>query len=380
MGHSMDTYELIEHYLSGEMTSSEKADFELSLKNSEELRKKFQVVKASTLAVKSNRLHQFNDLVSATRVKREQQAKTKKYALVASSVLLIATTAAVLFNVFQNKKDDVVTNNSNPSLAAEPLVNVDDSIAKPSKVEGNIVSIDSDISETNSSETEVEKSSPKKEIQNTQTLKEEKATPVTTEVPKADMQKEENSASTDNGKKETPEPKTAPKAVVDCDKVSIQTDYKVKNSCDDQSDGTIQLSPIKGGDAPYTLKLNGKSISNFLTINDLGVGEYNLQITDKNQCVKQFDKIKVGQMMCKLDFDFNPNRGESWSGPSMASNFNMSIYDKNGRLIYQKTFESNQNSTWDGKDNNNQSVIGYHLFILQGANNQLIKGSITVTQ
>ena len=76
---------------------------------------------------------------------------------------------------------------------------------------------------------------------------------------------------------------------------TIKVDYNLTNSsCASALDGTLQITAITGGNAPYEIFLNGQWIgSDVLTLSGLSAGDYLLSVYDSTDDLVELD-IEVG--------------------------------------------------------------------------------------
>lgn len=97
--------------------------------------------------------------------------------------------------------------------------------------------------------------------------------------------------------------------------------------------GFFEIDKILGGTAPYTLQLNNDIVS--LNGKSLESGEYHLQLTDTNLCVKSIDftVIRPIEIVVDAGSDLEILRGESVKlSPSFSSNTSIFEWESNSTL------------------------------------------------
>ncbi len=363
---SSDINDIIHQYLSGQMTQDERVAFEQELAQDKVLQGRLKVAQAASVALKEHKLMHIHDLLQEERKANKLKVRSRTALLIGLIGILGASTAYYFSQTnserIEPQKSPVV--NSLPSHTDTLQEKVDSSdntimdkrpVLKEQKESKHI-----EASEDLSAKTIVDKSEvAPPSHSNGPTLVQEKAT-------QEPVNNHKSSGSVSLEKE------------VNCKNVSITASWQTTKACD--GDGVIQVIDLKGGLEPYTLQLNdGVSQSHTRFIN-LSEGEYTLTITDKYQCQTKYQNIKVEKGECYLNYDINTTRAEVWQGPEVQLPSNLTIFDKSGRLVYRVELNVGQKAQWDARDLNNNLKFGYFEFVIQNVNNEVIKGSITVTE
>lgn len=168
-------------------------------------------------------------------------------------------------------------------------------------------------------------------------------------------------------------------SVKPCATTVIQTQLKVENACLQLNLGELNIINSTGGKAPYQYKLylNNKEIKDY---SQLEVGNYTLVTTDFEKCTQE-QNILIKELNCPLNYDFNPSMGQEWDELTALYNGKISItHAKSGTLISEFKIEQGEKISWDGKNNLGDISLGFHIFVIQYANNKVVKGKITVSQ
>jgi len=171
--------------------------------------------------------------------------------------------------------------------------------------------------------------------------------------------------------------------------VKIDTSIISNISCSGNSDGSILVN-ISGGTPSYTYQWTGPS--NFTStsnqIVNLFSGNYNLTVTDKNNCKSTITyTLTEGTDAC-LDIPtvFTPNGdgvNDDWQidGVSAINNIHIEIYNRWGDLIFSfdgsgSEYDSNR---WDGTYNGKELPISSYVFIIDIKNGKdPIQGIVTI--
>lgn len=363
-----NSYEDIENYLAGGLSEAEKTAFENQLQTDAELQKKLKIVKASSVALMQHKLSDIHSLLQEERASQKNKAKVKKaisIALVSAfgvGALYYATQKETVKN--EPKKEVVATDSVVSNNVESKLIESQEDVA-PSNVqtpaETSIVQKDKNTIPSNKTT--------QNQVVNTQTIQlpvEQKNTQTETVV-------QPLGESTVKHKQVTVAP-----VLVNCASVHLEATIDVVKDC--KGDGEIIVKNIKGGTEPYTIILNERPPVKQTHFKWLSEGEYAVTIVDKNNCEKKYEHIHVAKALCNLVYDINASNGEQWQGPVVEQKSELIILDKSGNFVYKSEIEAGQSASWDARDQNNNLRIGYFVFMIQNASNEIIKGSITVTE
>jgi hypothetical protein len=368
---SSDINDIIHQYLSGQMTQDEKVAFEQELAQDKTLQGRLKVAQAASVALKEHKLMHIHDLLQEERKAKKLKAKSRT-AILIGLIGVLGTATVYYFNqtnperIEPQKSPAVNSLPSHTDTPQEKVISSDNAIKdkrpvlKEQKEPKHIEESDDLSPKTIVDKSEVAPPS----HSNGPTLVQEKATQGPVEQKPVNNHKSTGSVSLEKE--------------VNCKNVLITASWQTTKACD--GDGVIQVIDLKGGLEPYTLQLNdGVSQSHTRFIN-LSEGKYTLTITDKYQCQTKYQNIKVEKGECYLNYDINTTRAEIWHGPEVQLPSNLTIFDKSGILVYRAELNAGQKAEWDARDLNNNLKFGYFEFVIQNVNNEVIKGSITVTE
>jgi hypothetical protein len=360
-----DKSELIDKYLNGQLHGKALEDFKRELENPE-----FALDVEAQSAVNSIIIEHKLTEISA-KINRDLSKKSSLLNWKTAGIAIICLAALIGYLTFEK-----------PDLKTTPdqkvLHHSIDSIQTPATLELN-----KGISPNT-----------QKTIQNTVAHKKE-TLPDNTNIYKAIHQKE-NSDTAAIEKKVTPSIHTKPPEVsqkianttsvilkVDsCKDVKITAETTVKNACEKEANGIITVlnKKIHGGKPPFQFGINDDSFTALGQFQNLTEGNYTLKIKDANGCIDHVP-VKVGSQKCQQfkRYSFNP-LSETWKFPiNPDDNGTLTIYDKNGAVLYTTKIIGGHPLDWDGKAmNGSDTGSGSYYYSLELQNGNSEPGYITI--
>ena len=133
---------------------------------------------------------------------------------------------------------------------------------------------------------------------------------------------------------------------------TVTTDISLP-SCDVNNDATILVN-VGGATAPYIFTWNdetGTPVGNENPLTGVGLGTYNMVITDENSCTYPYsfsitDCVGIEEMeMAFLNVFPNPSKGSFTINHDVLKNASWSIYDISGKMIQSERIASGSTST-----------------------------------
>lgn len=361
MINEIEKYELIEKYLLNTASEEEKKLIEDLLINDPEFKKEVEIHRELQNVIIDYKLIELKTKLQKIHNKSIRNINGKNLTFIITGIILIST---ILYFTFR-RNDKLPSPDPEASNASGSLMVVDtitsDSIKNKSQISsnkkinfGNEINKNKIISVNNDSLiTEMQNANPRN-------LSEEK-----------NIKQEDETYDTINQTKETVE-----KQVTKICKLLVS--YRTEPSCNTHPSGKIEIieESIKGGTPPYSLFLNNKKYP--LKIDNLSPGTYKIKLIDNNNCIFT-DEIKIEVENCFKEFVFSPSHNEQWEIPVKEGKRGIiKIYDKNGKLVFQKNILSNY-ETWDGNDINNIPLpSGLYPFIIYYNDGEIYKGSVTI--
>ncbi|WMJ72033.1 gliding motility-associated C-terminal domain-containing protein [Cytophagaceae bacterium ABcell3] len=383
------TYQRIEDYLNGNMSAAEKDAFEKQLAENEALQKQVKLQKLASELVIENRLLKVKELVAKEKAKNSQS----QWKNIFTGVLLTAAVTGSAYVYFGPTEKPSVENNKTKK----------ETQIKESKKEKTLGYSDSQnagpVKETEN--TDIQTAAPKKEKTTApKKVKKQRPAPsvLDTQEPKKETQKEKKEAKQkiaavdtlhlkevqDEEKNDTIEQNASKldniiveKLVEPCDTANIQASLNTKNACENEENGQIRVSEIKGGHDPYEIKVFDDSGEEVASYSSLPNGNYKVVISDGENCSKTFN-TKVKATLCSKDYAFNPYFGEEWEIPTRDQYGVLQIFNNQGLTVYQKNIPANNQLSWDGTSERGNLKEGYYIFTIKYDDGKTLKGSVTI--
>ena len=363
MSFSAFTYDQIEAYLNGEMSSAEQEAFEKELSINNNLADQLEKHKLANALIMENRLLSVKNILAEEKIKTAQKASYKKYAY-AAIALAVAIGAAVAVLVYStNKKTD-----QSPKQSEEQQTYGSGIFSEKEKINSILPATSEKSYETQTPEpTYLRK-------QDVQLIEEQHQ-----------LNKEYSTAKVVSDTDRVLEPVYPGKTVEAfeskdvCGGIAIKADVRTTATCLHEAAGNVLVHNIQGGTKPYAVSIldaHKESARN----GELSKGIYQVYITDKNGCEKIYPAIEITEKDCPKDYSFNPFIGETWVIESHNSSGKIEIYNKGGALCYQANLDAHASSEWTGAGLNNQILPGYYIFVIKYTDGTSKKGSVTIVQ
>ncbi|MBO9702832.1 MAG: hypothetical protein J7604_21645 [Sporocytophaga sp.] len=362
-------YEVIELYLSGLLPENERILFEEQLISDSALQHKMEVCKTAKDLILQNKLKGLKSIMAEEQTKADQSGPFNKGWAFLILLALIGSGSYLLIRNNSTSEIEKSERISNNMVSTERTPNIQQPV--------------SEIKHTNSEQLpKVIKISDKKTDNQPTTIKED-TTAITHVIDYGQsLTPKENPLKADNTTNSITEPKIdlATLPANKCEGVVISAQLIVQEPCNGSNNGVIEIKGFKGGTSPYKTTLNGSGSEDENIFRDLNQGTYRVDVTDYNGCKHQFNPLILKGKVCKLDYDFNPGRGEEWLGPIATQASKLTIIDKTGNQVYSKQMTNGEQCTWSGYSESGKLESGYFIYIIENRDGKVIKGSITVTE
>jgi len=362
-------YEVIELYLSGILPENERMLFEEQLISDSALQHKVEVCKTAKELILQNKLKGLKSIMAEEQTKADQNGPFNK-----------GWTFLILLAVISSGSYLLVRNNSSSE------------IEKSEHIKNNIVSTESapnipqqgsEAKNTNAAHPLKSNTIPDKKTDNQLSITKNDIVAIAPDIEQGQpLTSKENILKPDISTNTIAEPKNdiVPPPSNKCEGVVISAQLLVQEPCNGSNNGIIEIKGFKGGTSPYKTTLNGSGSEEENIFRDLNQGTYRVDVTDYNGCKHQFNPLILKGKVCKLDYDFNPGRGEEWHGPMVTQASKLSIIDKTGNQIYSRQMTDGEQCTWSGYSETGKLELGYFIYIIENRDGNVIKGSITVTE
>jgi len=354
-------YQEIENYLNGSLTGEEKNAFEQKLNTYQELQNKVKLSKLANDLVIENRLLNVKQVLYDTHNNNSGSGLWKKIVISTAGILLVGNAVWFIFSNKENKNTTVegTVKTESPSTITSNSENTT-SQGVISKSKNNTTSSTVNIQQSIVNETAEEKvnsidSLPKNPIQ-TVTGKQ------------------------GEGAKEVSSPPQPTIATDPCQAVQIKAKVTTVNPCEGEENGSIIITGIKNGTAPYNIQLNDENGNTIHSNNNLKVGSYSAIITDSKGCTHEISNISLSGKKCSKDYAFNPFVGDVWQIPVSENSGTLTIHDKAGDIYLQKELAAGNQEVWDGHSQQGELKTGYFIYTISYTNGTTVNGSVTVVR
>jgi hypothetical protein len=172
---------------------------------------------------------------------------------------------------------------------------------------------------------------------------------------------------------------------VDCSSFSISDGGVVTGeSCDQQASGKISILPerIAGGSPPYSVSIdNANTFYSQLHFEDLLPRNYTVWVRDSRNCALHAGNFRIGTVDCGYEYVFAPGKDELWEIPSMGGRGIITIYNQQGVIVYRQEIEASANPSWNGNSmSGDPQPMGVYPFILSTGDGKSIVGNVTVVR
>ncbi|MFN8415538.1 MAG: hypothetical protein U0U66_04320 [Cytophagaceae bacterium] len=151
---------------------------------------------------------------------------------------------------------------------------------------------------------------------------------------------------------------------------NVKLDILKNISCTENGEIVVNMNNVYTSDISYTLTatIGNKSFNNTTGyFNDLDESQYNLSIRVSDQCSFTYSSpIYLSKERCNETF-ISPNGDNDKDEYVFEDMGNITIYDKNGRLVKSMATPG----SWDGTDANGK-LVPLGLYIVKNANNKII--------
>jgi len=351
----------IHDYLNGDLMGEEKKLFEENLKTNPSLQEVLEFQELANTLVINNRLLDVSKTSQKAIFEIKQKNKIKKGSLLFGVIGILI--GIVVFYIKDEKTYSIEKNSpqNNEDTTSEIKSTIPDKELDSIQIETK------------------EKITTKREVSKVETVEKIIILPKDSVVEEKTIEKQPSIPIINQFKTEN-EVKIEKETKINCSFVDIAIKTEVFAACNDEKDGKIEIIEIKGGEKPYSTEIfdtykNKVNSSNFLL-----AGKYQLIIRDKNNCEKSLFVVVPEKKCESIDAVFNPFIGETWELNEYDKNGIITIYQKNGQILFEQRVKAFEKFNWNGQDLHGQIKDGYYIFVFTFEDASIIKGEITVTK
>lgn len=389
MTKDIDKYELIERYLTGQLSDEELTDLERRIERDPDFARELDRHRAISSIIRDGVLLEIREKVKTIHKNKTSYTRLRNSTnrIIALSVAGVLIFLSIIFirnirkdrndrlpgaqvipvsdtSVSQNQKTDTVHNGAFQinKKKAEPIVD-ENVYTKPS-----IHGIDK-ISDKHETDTARED-----QTINIIPVKKMQITYDSTDITPGLMQvADDNESDTGHGTDS-----------VDCNQVVISARVETEESCEQRPTGSILIvkTSIQGGTPPYSVSIdNGKNFYSSFVFEKLYPGNYMLWLKDKYNCMTKTGNYRISSIDCDYDYIFAPDEGELWKAPSYGDAGLLKIYTKQGNLVFTNRIGYGETYLWNGMSlTDNPLPMGVYRFILELDNHDPIVGNVTIVR
>ncbi len=367
----LETYQLIDKFLNGELQGDELASFEQKLQSDAAFAEEVSLQKLTNEVVVGASFDSLRSQMSRDLDKFDSSNNNQMWGLASIGFAVLSAGIISLYisqkpeTITQAKPETHITADKKQSIERERSVKT---IAEPRK---------QDFVPDNTKEIIAAAPAQKTSAQTETIIKQEIIDPVTTTTTSSNTQTTDYQkiTSANSEKTVTADP---------CIQTAITAKILSTPSCSDGSNGSIQipLAEIKGGTKPYTISFNQSKASSTKEVYPyLKPDMYTIVISDANGCTKTYT-TDVEEKNCRTkSFIFAPDKGETWTIDGINNNsYVLTILNMAGRQVWktntmQGTFE------WQGVSQQGEYLdAGLYIYILEYTNGSKENGQVTIVR
>lgn len=362
-----DIEQLIEDYFEGNLSISEKANFESLLKVNDALKAEFELEKQARSIIEDSVLIEWEDKISMEMDSMRSSRKWKKTGI--GTLLILGIAGFAVLSTSEQQKNDPIIHETDYDVQTES----DRSIEIIDTVVEKTATQQTPPTHSSISKNHTEKGSAKS-TNTSDTIPTE--TPDTTQSSFATEMNEKTNQE-DNSSHESQSTSTSQTTQVDpCTETPLRFETSTTPSCTNEATGQLTIN-ITHGTAPYTrillpdeLELSDNEIT------DLEANTYTVFVIDGNECESK-SEIVIESINCyKPEKGFNPDF-ETWQYNGIEQEVLFMIYNKAGKLIVrQDVIDSFE---WDGNDDTGERVpSGSYIYMMEHKGQLIKKGTLSV--
>lgn len=372
------SYELIENYLAGNLSSQEIESFNLMLESNADFAVEFEQQKMMHEIIIDDALLREKARMRNFDFKKGEFLTPNKHpnywSLGFLTVGLGIAIGTIIFwpstdklSISLDDKNEILNSNKNELTVLETPTN-------PIKSEDTNPTFEN--KGVNERPATIDKSHP--QIETTKQDLEVAEQDTTTSLPLIKKQAITSEKKANNTQSDTEEKVKAP-----CESIQIQGSVQTSQACYDEMDGSITITNARGGQAPYQYALHDGQLKREKNkFGQLAEGYYNVFVFDKNGCSQQWEDVFVEGRDCSAGKEhiFSLSREGEWSYPvEPGSTCQVTIRNKVGQVIFTDLIENGFPEAWDGRNKQlNYADPGNYPVTIQFPNDRIIVTAVTV--
>lgn len=379
MSNEQETYNQIDQYLTGKMTSQEKASFEQNMANDVDLRDAVEMHKMLQATAISHELDQLHSQIGTDLDRIRSKSIIKKWLMIGAAGLALIATVSIL--IPRDKKKSSELTNVNEEVRKTKKVHEDHPLITEEEIKEKVKPVKTDIHEGIVQTTEKNEFIPPEDEVEIDTL-------LSDEVNNKDIEKVIEVISTDkqsdNVEVEQEQLKTPPPP---CPGNRVDLKYKMTSQSLDGIEGSIRVENVisEGFKEPVRYKLLDidDTYSTLKVFNGLEADDYTIGIIDANGCEALSPIITVTPSSCVKEYPetFSPAYDYEWR-LRINEDLDATIVLKNkaGKVILLEKVIGEREFIWNGHDNNGTTIDepGYIWFFVTYSNGETCSGGFNL--
>lgn len=177
-----------------------------------------------------------------------------------------------------------------------------------------------------------------------------------------------------------------------CDNL-ITERISIVASCENESNGIIEVNQIQGGKSPYLVQLNNGHFGvDHPKFTSLPSGTYIITIIDENKCKKEIKDVLLPYKECEevvnqhhiyVNNDYLISLKDlKWHIPNCPTKAYLEIRSKQGEHVFGAEFRKDINEVWHLQNQHGHLVnVGVYVYSIKNLDsNELVTGSLTITE
>ncbi len=163
-----------------------------------------------------------------------------------------------------------------------------------------------------------------------------------------------------------------------CEDVDLQFSTNTYSTCAGASEGLVTISPIEGGQKPYTFSIVDKDGNKTTLMNNLPKGAYTLLVEDANKCFKRLS-INITENNCAVHYVIQLSSSKYFVQAASEQVGLFTVRDKANQIYYTATIPAYNDYLWEGKDFNGLAKEGVYLYTIE-YKDKILNGTITIIE
>lgn len=366
----LETYQLIDKFLNGELGGDELLSFEQKLQSDPSFAEEVSFQKLTNEVVVGASFDSLRSQMTKDISNIDSSNNNQKWGLASIAFGVISIGMVALYSSSKQSDSTISSKTTTPSSVL---------IQKESQQNNPVLS-------NKTEEKTVQTITPSIKNNTTAGGNTEISTPQESVIKSATTQHTENIQSTESTDiHKSTQPNTEKIVASDpCLQTSITAKIISNPSCSDAANGSVKipLNEIKGGIKPYAISFNqSKASASKELYAYLKADTYTVSISDANGCIKEYT-VDVEEKNCrKKSFIFAPDKGEIWSIEGVNNDpYVMTILNMSGRQIF-KTNTMQGIFEWQGVSQQGEYLdAGLYIYIIEYTNGTKENGQVTIVR